>query len=101
MGLIDVQRFTKENALISQALLQSMCMSVCAMLHQTELLGCMQVVELKPDWPKGYSRVGAAAHGAQDFDAAVAAYEKGARMIMIMPIDIDARSHGWCIIAGP
>ncbi|KAK9903222.1 hypothetical protein WJX75_000014 [Coccomyxa subellipsoidea] len=36
-----------------------------------------KVVEIKPDWPKGYSRVGAAAIGAQDYDAAIAAYEKG------------------------
>ena len=38
---------------------------------------CIQVVELKPDWPKGYSRVGAAAYGAGDYDAAIEAYEKG------------------------
>ncbi len=54
------------------------------MICHSDLLGCMQVIELKPDWPKGYSRVGAAAHGARDFDAAIAAYEKGMHMILIV-----------------
>ena len=35
------------------------------------------MVELKPDWPKGYSRVGAAFFGARDFPKAISAYEKG------------------------
>lgn len=34
-------------------------------------------MELKPDWPKGYSRLGAAHHGLRSFAAAVAAYERG------------------------
>ena len=37
----------------------------------------MQVVELKPDWPKGYSRLGAANSGLGAWDAAVEAYQKG------------------------
>lgn len=37
----------------------------------------MQVVELKPDWAKGYSRVGAAHLGLGDADAAIKTYEKG------------------------
>ncbi|BDA49920.1 Hsp70-Hsp90 organizing protein 1 [Coccomyxa sp. Obi] len=45
--------------------------------YDEALKDAKKVVELKPDWPKGYSRVGAAAHGANDFDAAIAAYEKG------------------------
>ncbi len=37
-----------------------------------------QAVELKPDWPKGYTRVGAAAFHLRDWPAATKAYEKGA-----------------------
>ena len=37
----------------------------------------LQVLELKPQWPKGYSRVGAAAIGLGDTEKAKAAYEKG------------------------
>ncbi len=37
----------------------------------------LQVVELKPDWGKGYSRLGAAHHGLQHLDEAVNAYQKG------------------------
>ena len=39
----------------------------------------LQVVEMKPDWPKGYSRLGAAAIGLGETEKAKAAYEKGAR----------------------
>jgi len=39
---------------------------------------CRQAVELKPDWPKGYTRVGAAAFHLRDWPAATKAYEKGA-----------------------
>jgi hypothetical protein len=35
-------------------------------------------VELKPDWSKGYSRLGAAYHGLQDWEEAIRAYEDGA-----------------------
>lgn len=35
------------------------------------------MVEIKPQWPKGYSRVGAAALGMGDIERAKAAYEKG------------------------
>ena len=38
-----------------------------------------QAVELKPDWPKGYTRVGAAAFHLRDWETATKAYEKGAR----------------------
>lgn len=41
------------------------------------LHSALQVVELKPDWPKGYSRLGAANIGLQRWDAAVDAYKKG------------------------
>ena len=40
-----------------------------------------QVVELKPDWPKGYSRLGAARQGLKQWDEAATAYEKG----MVLP----------------
>ncbi len=36
-----------------------------------------KTVELKPDWAKGYSRLGAAFHGLRKWDDAVAAYSKG------------------------
>mmetsp|Transcript_7514 Transcript_7514/g.22217 ORF Transcript_7514/g.22217 Transcript_7514/m.22217 type:complete len:589 (+) Transcript_7514:146-1912(+) len=36
-----------------------------------------KVVEIKPDWPKGYSRLGGALAGLQQWDEAKAAYEKG------------------------
>lgn len=36
-----------------------------------------QCVELKPDWAKGYSRLGAAHHGLGSFQDAVQALEKG------------------------
>jgi tetratricopeptide (TPR) repeat protein len=60
-------------------------LSIChaqASLHRYEeaLEDAQKVVELKPEWPKGYSRVGAAALGAQQYDEAIAAYEKGARL---------------------
>ena len=38
----------------------------------------VQAVDLKPDWPKGYTRVGAAAFHLQDWKKATASYEKGA-----------------------
>ena len=37
----------------------------------------MQVVDLKPDWPKGYSRLGAANQGLGNWDDAVEAYRTG------------------------
>ena len=38
-----------------------------------------KVVDLKADWPKGYSRLGAAHFGLHQWDAAIEAYQKGAR----------------------
>lgn len=38
---------------------------------------CAQVVELKPDWPKGYSRLGAAHYGLHQHEEAIEAYKKG------------------------
>jgi stress-induced-phosphoprotein 1 len=34
-------------------------------------------VEMKPEWPKGYSRLGGALYGKRKFGDAVAAYKKG------------------------
>ena len=43
----------------------------------TDACELRQVVELKPDWPKGYSRLGAAHQGLKEWDQAATAYEKG------------------------
>lgn len=45
--------------------------------YDTALEDAQKVVELKPDWPKGYSRLGAAHQGLQEFDEAIKAFEKG------------------------
>lgn len=45
--------------------------------YQTALEDALKVTQLKPDWPKGYSRLGAAYFGLKDWDAAVEAYSKG------------------------
>ncbi|MCH93281.1 heat shock protein STI-like [Trifolium medium] len=37
----------------------------------------MKTAELKPDWSKGYSRLGAAHIGLSQFDDAFSAYKKG------------------------
>ncbi|GJM85673.1 hypothetical protein PR202_ga02146 [Eleusine coracana subsp. coracana] len=52
-----------------------------ASLHRYSdaLADAEKTVELKPDWAKGYSRLGAANLGLGDAASAVAAYEKGAR----------------------
>jgi stress-induced-phosphoprotein 1 len=36
-----------------------------------------KTTEIKPDWPKGWSRKGAALHGKGEYDGAVEAYKKG------------------------
>jgi stress-induced-phosphoprotein 1 len=50
-----------------------------ASLHRYSdaLADAQKTVELKPDWAKGYSRLGAAHLGLGDAASAVAAYEKG------------------------
>ena len=40
----------------------------------------MQCVTLKPDWGKGYSRLGAAYYGLEDWEEASQAYETGGWM---------------------
>ena len=37
----------------------------------------LQVVKLKRDWPKGYSRIGAAYSGLKQWQEAIEAYEQG------------------------
>jgi predicted TPR repeat methyltransferase len=37
----------------------------------------LQCVDLKPDWAKGYSRLGAAYYGLQEWEQAIKAYEDG------------------------
>lgn len=39
-----------------------------------------QCVSLKPEWPKGYSRLGAAYHGLEMWGDAIEAYEKGLKL---------------------
>jgi len=46
-------------------------------LYSKALEDATKVVELKPDWAKGWSRKGAALHGKGDYKAAVEAYSKG------------------------
>ena len=40
----------------------------------------LQCVEVKPDWAKGYSRLGAAYYGLEEWEDAVKAYEDGEQM---------------------
>lgn len=50
----------------------------------------LQVVDLKPEWPKGYSRLGAANVGLGNWDDAVDAYKKGSPKFA-PPSDIASR----------
>ncbi|GLC51021.1 hypothetical protein PLESTB_000457400 [Pleodorina starrii] len=45
--------------------------------YAAALTDAKKCVELKPDWAKGYSRLGAAYYGLSDFEEAAEAYEKG------------------------
>lgn len=53
-----------------------------ASLHKYKeaLADAQQTVALKPDWAKGYSRLGAAFHGLLEFDSAVDAFERGLKI---------------------
>lgn len=48
-----------------------------------------KVTEIKPDWPKGWSRKGAAAHGLGDLVKANDAYEEG---LKVAPEDAGLKS---------
>ncbi len=50
-----------------------------------------QVVELKPDWPKGHSRLGTAKQGLGDWDDAIDAYKRGT----LIPVLRGGRLFGW------
>jgi stress-induced-phosphoprotein 1 len=42
----------------------------------------VQCVDLKPDWAKGYSRLGAAYYGLQEWENAIKAYEDGEHLVL-------------------
>lgn len=48
--------------------------------YENALADATKVTELKPDWPKGWSRVGAAYYGLRKWDEAIEAYEKGVKL---------------------
>lgn len=64
------------------------------------------MVDLKPEWPKGYSRLGAAAIGLGDTERAKEAYEKGAQqepraaLLQRMAIQAVVRLAFWRAAAG-
>ena len=45
--------------------------------YDAALADAQRTTELKPDWPKGYSRLGAAHFGLRQWEEACAAYSKG------------------------
>jgi stress-induced-phosphoprotein 1 len=45
--------------------------------YRKALADAQKTVELKPEWAKGYSRLGAGHHGLRQWDDAAAAYSKG------------------------
>ena len=45
--------------------------------YQEALEDAKRVTELKPEWAKGWSRLGAARYGLREWDDAVAAYTEG------------------------
>jgi stress-induced-phosphoprotein 1 len=48
--------------------------------YENALKDAEKTIEIKPDWPKGWSRKGAALHGQQDLAGALAAYKKTAEL---------------------
>ena len=60
--------------------------------YQQALGDAQKVVELKPDWPKGYSRLGAAQFGLRQWDEAVEAYTKGEQSCWV---SCGSCSAGW------
>ncbi|KAK1406625.1 hypothetical protein QVD17_42095 [Tagetes erecta] len=45
--------------------------------YSEALTDAQRTVDLKPDWSKGYSRLGEAHHGLRQYEEAVSAYKKG------------------------
>lgn len=45
--------------------------------YDAALASAQKCVELKPEWAKGFSRLGAAYHGLGQYDKAIKAYEDG------------------------
>lgn len=61
---------------VTTTVLQLICvLFACALTIAPHTL--LQCVELKPDWAKGYSRLGAAYYGLEEWDNAIKAYEDG------------------------
>ena len=47
---------------------------------QTALYDSVKCVDIKKDWPRGYSRKGAALHALKRYDEAIEAYEEGLKV---------------------
>lgn len=48
--------------------------------YSKALEDALKCTQIKPDWAKGYSRLGTAFHGLMKFDDAIAAFEKGLKI---------------------
>lgn len=48
--------------------------------YENALQDATKTTELKPDWPKGWSRKGAALHGQRDLAGALEAYKKSSEL---------------------
>ena len=74
-----IQHYTKAIELLpTHVLYSNRSAAYCGMKKYDDALAdATKCIEMKPDWGKGYGRKGAALHGLGNFDAAVAAYEKG------------------------
>lgn len=48
--------------------------------YENALQDANKTTELKPDWPKGWSRKGAALHGQRDLAGALEAYKKSSEL---------------------
>ena len=58
----------------------------------------LKVVEIKPDWAKGYSRLGTAHHGLSDLDNAIEAFEKGEHFAAIVASVQVHKPNFWLIL---
>lgn len=56
------------------------CMQASISKYTDALADAEKVTEIKPDWPKGYSRLGAAYYGLKNFEKAIESYEQGTYM---------------------